>query len=153
MQLRSLTYDELVARGIDRRFARILSDPGSYHSDLGILVGQTDWDYYIPEGVTEVVPMWDANSDTFVRWTRTGTTEYVWLLHDDPKWLLIATSEQGIKAKLWQDWIEFQDANDAECRRFAAAIGFRYCDEGLALLERDYDSFQQWLLELTDDGP
>lgn len=151
MQLRALTFDELVDRGVDRRFAQILSYPDSYHPDLRILIGKTDWNYFVPPGVTDVVPLWDSNSDSFVRWTRNGATSYVWLFHDDPDWSAVAASEQGIKGKLWQDWIEFQDADEDECYRFAAAIGFRHCKEGLAKLDREYDEFKKWLLELTDD--
>lgn len=149
MRLRSLTFDGLVAYGVDRRFARILSDPEIYHADLSIIVGETNWDYSIPDGVTDVVPLWDVNADSLVRWNRNGRTEYVWLFHDDPNWTLIATSEQGIMARLWQDWIEFQDS-DSEARRFADAIGFRHCDEGLALLDSDHDAFTRWVVELPD---
>ncbi|NQT36598.1 MAG: hypothetical protein HQ581_03865 [Planctomycetes bacterium] len=150
MRLHSLTFDELTAYGVDPRFARILTDPDSYHPDLSIHVGKTNWDYFIPANVTNVVPLWDSNADSFVRWNRNGSTEYVWLFHDDPNWTLIAASEQGIMAKLWQDWIEFQDSDD-ECRRFADAIGFRHCEEGLALLDNDYDAFTKWMRELTDN--
>jgi hypothetical protein len=150
MRLHSLTFDELTAHDVSRRFAGILSDPGSYHPKLNIIVGKTDWDYFIPENVTEVVPLWDENADSFVRWNRGGITEYVWLFHDDPNWTLIAKSEQGIMAKLWQNWIEFQDSEE-ECHRFANAIGFRYCDQGLTLLDTDYEAFTKWMAELTDD--
>ena len=53
-------------------------------------------------------------------------------------------------AKLWQDWIEFQES-DEECRRFADAIGFHYSDEAFALLESDYDAFKDWMQELTEN--
>jgi hypothetical protein len=149
MRLRSLTFDELVQHGVDRRFARILSDPEGYHADLNIIVGKTNWDYFIPDGVTDVVPLWDVNANSFVRWNRNGKTEYVWLFHDDPNWTPIARSEQGIMATLWKDWIEFQDS-DSEPRRFADAIGFRHCDEALALLDSDCDAFTRWVAELSD---
>ena len=149
MRLQSLPCDELVARGVSPSFARILTDPDSYHPDLSILVGKTDWDYFIPDRVTDVVPLWDSNADSFVRWNRNGTTEYVWLFHDDPTWILIARSEQGIMAKLWQDWAEFQET-DEECHRFADAIGFRYCDEGLAIWEENGDTIKTWMLGLAD---
>lgn len=151
MRLNALSYDELTKNGVDPRFAGILVDPSSYHSDLAILVGKTNWDYAVPPGVTNVVPLWDTNGDSFVRWARDGKVEYVWLFHDDPNWELIAESEQGIKAKLWQEWIEFQDS-DEECQRFADAIGFRHWEEGLELLDTDYDGFKDWMLELTDNG-
>jgi hypothetical protein len=50
-----------------------------------------------------------------------------------------------------QEWIEFQDS-DEECQRFADAIGFRHWEEGLELLDTDYDGFKDWMLELTDNG-
>ena len=98
---------------------------------------------------TDIVPLWDSNADSFVRWTRAGTIEYVWLFHDDPKWILIARSEQGVMAELWQQWAEFQES-DEECLRFADAIGFRYAEEGLKIIENDSDTINRWRLELTD---
>lgn len=149
MRLESLPYDQLVANGVNPAFARILSDPDSYHPDLSIHVGKTNWDYYIPDGVINIVPLWDSNADSFVRWNRDGNTEYVWLFHDDPNWILIARSEQGIMAKLWQEWAEFQES-DEECQRFADAIGFRYGEDGLKIIERDSDTISNWRLTLTD---
>jgi len=150
MYLGPLTKEELILFGLDPRFAQVLSDPAEYHSELPFHVGKPHWDYYIPEGVAEVVPLWDVNADSFVRWVRDGTTEYVWLFHDDPNWVLIATSEQGIMAQLWQDWSQFQTSDD-ECRRFAEAIGFRHCEQALVLLGSDNGEFRKWQLEL-DDG-
>ena len=149
MRLHSLSFDQLVARGVSSSFARILSDPDSYHPDLSIHVGQTHWDYFIPDGVTDIVPLWDSNADSFVRWNREGNVEYVWLFHDDPNWVLIAHSEQGIMAKLWQEWAEFQESDD-ECHRFADAIGFRYCNEGLEIVEKDSAAIETWRLALKD---
>lgn len=150
MRLVSLTYDELVAHGVSQAFAQVLADPDGYHPDLDVVVGKTHWDYFIPEGVSEVVPLWDCNADSLVRWKRDGQVEYVWLFHDDPKWIHVARSEQGIMAKLWQEWVEFQDATDEECRLFAEAIGFRHWKEGLSVLEtRSTDAIEQWRLGLT----
>ena len=95
MRLHSLTFDELIANGISPKFARILTDPKSYHSDLDIILGKTDWDYYVPADVTKVFPLWDTNADSVVRWNRNGMTEYVRLYHDDPEWRFLASSEQG----------------------------------------------------------
>ena len=50
---------------------------------------------------------------------------------------------------LWQDWAEFQET-DEECQRFADAIGFRYCDEGLAIWNKDSDTIRNWMLGLKD---
>ena len=149
MRVRSLPYEELVARGVSPSFARVLSDPESYHPDLSIHVGRTDWDYSIPESVTDVVPLWDSNADSFVRWDRDGNREYVWLFHDDPNWVLIARSEQGIMHKLWQDWAEFQESDD-ECRRFANTIGFRYCDDAFEIWDEDSARIAEWRLALED---
>ena len=116
---------------------------------LSTLIGETDWEYFIPAGVTNVVPLWDCNSDSFVRWNRDGNIEYVWLFHDDPRWILIARSEQGIMAKLWQQWAEFQES-DEECWRFADTIGFRHAADCLKNMEKDSDTIDQWRLALTD---
>ena len=149
MRIHSLPLDELIARGVSPSFARILCDPDSYHPNLSIHIGTTNWDYFIPADATDIVPLWDSNADSFVRWTRAGTIEYVWLFHDDPKWILIARSEQGVMAELWQQWAEFQES-DEECLRFADAIGFRYAEEGLKIIEKDSDTINRWRLELTD---
>ncbi|MEZ6138730.1 MAG: hypothetical protein R3C53_27915 [Pirellulaceae bacterium] len=71
------------------------------------------------------------------------------LFHDDPNWILIARSEQGIMAKLWQEWAEFQES-DEECQRFADAIGFRYCDNAFAIWDQDSDTINAWRLGLKD---
>ncbi len=149
MRLESLSYDQLVAHGVSPSFARILNDPESYHRDLSIHVGKRNWDYFVPQGVTNIVPLWDSNGDSFVRWNRDGNIEYVWLFHDDPNWILMARSEQGIMSKLWQEWAEFQEC-DEECNRFAAAIGFRYVASGLKILEKESDTINEWRLALTD---
>lgn len=151
MRLQSLTFDELVMRGVNQCFARILAAPRSYHQNLDIIVGQTDWDYVVPVDVTDVVPLWDENANSFVRWRRNRVTEFVWLFHDDKAWILIAKSEQGIMAKLWQNWIEFQDADDEEACRFANAIGFRCHVKGLQLLATGNDTFRKWIVDLPDE--
>lgn len=150
MRLRSLSLEELISHGVSAPFAKILTEPESYHPELSILVGETDWEYYVPPDATCVVPLWDANANSFVRWTRAGEIEYVWLFHDDPQWVLIAISEQGIMSKLWQNWIEFIDSDD-ECERFAEAIGFRHWEQALDLLNEDYASFERWQLALADE--
>jgi hypothetical protein len=149
MHLISLSFDELVNEGVCSKFARILSNPVAYDNDLDSLIGRTNWDYFIPEDARNVIPLWDSNADTFARWERAGKIEYVWLFHDDPNWVLMATSEQGIKAQLWSKWCEFHE-DPKECYLFAEAINFSYCDEALKVWERDYDEFQQWKLALTD---
>lgn len=149
MRLESLPSDELIACGISPSFASVLVDPESYHPDLSILIGVTNWDYFIPDGVTNIVPLWDSNADTFVRWNRDGNIEYVWLFHDDPNWILMARSEQGIMAKLWQEWAELQES-DEECHRFADTIGFRHSADGLKIMEKDTDTIHEWRLALTD---
>lgn len=149
MRLRSLTYDELVANHVSGPFARILSDPDSYHPDLSIHIGKTNWDYHIPDGVSNVVPLWDSNADSFVRWNRNGNVEFVWLYHDDPNWSLMAKSEQGIMAILFHEWAEFQES-DEDCQQFADAMGFRYCEEALKMMENDSDTIKRWRLSLVD---
>lgn len=149
MLLKSLSYDELIARGVAPSFARILTEPNSYDPDLKFHIGETNWNYFIPEGVTDVVPLWDTNADTFARWSRDNIVEFVWLFHDDPNWALIAYSEQGIMSKLWQSWCEFQET-DEQCHRFAEAIGFRYAAEGLKIWNERSETIDQWRLSLTD---
>lgn len=101
MRLRSFTFSELIEFGVCSKLAYILKNPSSYDKDLDSLIGETDWDYFIPGNVKNVVPLWDNNADTIARWDRAGKIEYVCLLHDDPNWILEASSEQGIKAQLW----------------------------------------------------
>lgn len=149
MYLRSLTFEELVARGVDPTFAGVLANPGGYGPDLTIVVGETDWDYFVPDGVSDVFPLWDSNANSYVRWVRFGRIEYVWLFHDDPNWVLIALSEQGIKAKLWYSWCEFQES-DEECRRFAEAIGFHHWEKALEVRAESLDALEQWTKELQD---
>ncbi len=52
-------------------------------------------------------------------------------------------------SKLWQEWAEFQES-DEECNRFADAIGFRYAESELKILEKDSDTINGWRLALTD---
>jgi hypothetical protein len=151
MYLRSFTREELISRGVDPKFARILADPTSYHPDLKFHIGKPHCDYVIPDGVTDVVPLWDVNADSIVRWNRNGVVEYVWLFHDDANWSLIAKSEQGAMAKLWQSWAEFQESDD-ELLRFADTIGFKHGGRALGLLNASYDEFVAWREELMDDA-
>lgn len=143
MHLKSLSYEELIDKGVSKSFARIISDPDSYHEDLSIYVGKTDWDYFIPEEVTDVIPLWDSNADSFVRWQRNGMTEYVWLFHDDPEWSLIATSEQGVIAQLWENWVSsFED--EEEFKRFAEALGFLHYREAIKIWDTGQNEFDDW---------
>jgi hypothetical protein len=150
MRLTALTQSQLVAHGVDRRFATVLADPKSYHADLDIIVGRTNWDYAVPVDAVDIVPLWDSNSDSVVRWHRESTIQYGWLRHDEPGFDLIATSEQGVMAKLWQIWIEFQDADANECERFADAIGFSHWRHAMKLLDDSYTLFDPWIQSLTD---
>ena len=149
MHLESLNYDVLVSKGINRKFAEILSNPKEFHEDLTIHVSEISWDYFIPDNVTDVVPLWGQNANCYVRWLRNGKEEYVLLFHDDPEWSLVATSEQGIMAVLWSSWAEFQE-NDSDICIFANALGFKYCFEALQEWETDYDQFQEWMLNLKE---
>lgn len=148
MRIESFTLEELRSHGIDKAFSEILSNPKEYHPDLDITIGKVNWDYYIPEGVEEVIPVWDTNADAYVRWKREGKMEYVFLSHDDPEWKLAATSEQGIMSVLWNQWCEFQE-EDEELERFAQAIGFKYWKKAFELWERDYDEFKAWQKQLN----
>jgi hypothetical protein len=148
MRLLALTYEELVAHGVNAAFARVLTEPKRYHPDLTIMVGKTNWDYFVPSNASEVVPLWDQNADSYVRWKRNGRTEFVRLYHDDPEWRLVAVSEQGVMCELWQSWVEFQDDENDECRRFAEAIGFRHWEEALRLMESDDEQYEEWILRL-----
>lgn len=145
MYLTSLSYQELVDKGVSKPFARIISDPESYHEYLGFYVGKTAWDYFIPEGVTDVVPLWDCNADSYVRWERDGAVEYVLLFHDDPEWALIARSEQGIIAHLWQSWVGSCEEEE-EFRKFAEALGFLHYKEAMQIWDKDFDAFDEWKL-------
>lgn len=148
MRIKSLTKEELSSHGVDQAFSKILSDPKEYHPDLDITIGKVNWDYYIPEGVEEIVPLWDTNTDAYVRWKRKGKTEYVFLDHESPEWRFVASSEQGIMAVLWNQWCEFQE-DDEELERFARAIGFKHWKEATEIWERDYDEFKAWQKQLN----
>ena len=99
------------------------------------------WDYWCPEGATDIVGLWDANCDPYVRWCNNGRTEYVWIFHDDADAELIATSEQGILAYLTDQYVELVDADGDELYaligRFGEYIGFRSIEPYLEIL-RDY---------------
>lgn len=143
MHLKSLDYEELIEKGVSERFARVISNPSSYHEDLNLYIGKTDWDYFIPENVTDIVPLWDSNANSFVRWNRSGKIEYVWLFHDDPEWSLIANSEQGIIAKLWETWVgSFED--EEEFKKFADALGFIRYKEAMEVWDAGLEEFDQW---------
>ena len=148
MKLTNLSEEQLLQKRVLPKFARILAQPSTYHEDLCILIGCINWNYFIPEQAVEVVPMWGSNADASVRWVRSGRTEYVAIQHDDPVWYTFALSEQGAMCRLWQDWIEFQDADNAEAKRFAEEIGFVHWNEALKLLEDNYEAFENWMLEL-----
>ena len=142
-----MSLRELVARGVDRPFARVLTAPGEYHRNLETIIAPTDWEYRVPTDAKDIVPLWAFNSDTHVRWTRSGAHEYVHLNHDDPEWWLIAVSEQGVKAELWRQWCEFQD-DESETRRFSEAIGFEHWRAASEIRERSYDVLAPWIMHL-----
>lgn len=147
MHLHSLSLEDLIMHGINPKLAYILSNPETYHHDLSIIIGRTDWDYFIPEDVSDIVPLWDVNADSYVRWRRNGHIEYVMLYHDDPNWSHEAISEQGAMSILWTSWSEFQEEDD-ECLRFAEAIGFQHAVEALKVWKDSYDLFQEWKINL-----
>jgi hypothetical protein len=146
MIIKSLPKDELIKHGVDSSFADVLSNPNEYDEYLHITIGKSDWDYVIPIGVSSVIPLWDVNADSFVRWERNGIIEFVWLFHDSPNYSLIAYSEQGIIAKLYQSLTEYMEED--ECRKIGSAMGFKYIDEAESILENEWDSYASWMLNL-----
>jgi O-acetyl-ADP-ribose deacetylase (regulator of RNase III) len=141
-QLNSLPLEELVRRGVSERLARALTSPKDYHPDLNICVRKVNWEYAVPADAKDIVPLWSSNADACVRWIRNGRHEYVRLYHDDADWYLMALSEQGVMARLWNTWCEF---NEGEHQRFAEAIGFAHWELALRLWEEDYDRFEEWM--------
>jgi hypothetical protein len=146
MIIKSLSKTELIQYGVDTNFADVLSDPNKYDKYLHITIGKTDWDYFIPDGVSNIVPLWDVNADSFVRWERKEVTEFVWLFHDNPNCSLIAYTEQGIMAKLYQSLTEFMEED--ECRKIGNAMGFKYVDDAENILKENWDSYESWMLNL-----
>lgn len=154
LHLKAFSYEQLVERGVSQRFARILTDPNSYHPNLDILVGKTDWEYGVPDDAVDVVPLWDNNADSFVRWTRSGRQEFVLLYHDTPEWSVVALSEQGIMAELWRRWCDLEEGDD---ERFANALGFAHWPEAVRLWEAEaapgQDLVGEWIAELGTPKP
>jgi hypothetical protein len=105
-----------------------------------------DWEYGVPVGVTDVVPLWSTNEDCYARWNRDGRVEFVLLHHDHPDWCPLAVSEQGLFAQLWFRWTDLH--GDVEGERLAAVLGFEHVDEAIALWEKDFDEFEEWMRTL-----
>ncbi len=153
MLLRSLPKGNLISQGVDPDFADLITNPKQFARNFDIFVGKTYWDYFIPKGVRNVVPLWDQNADSYVRWERNGVVEFVKLYHDDPEWRFIAKSEQGLMAVLYQqywesDWIEDEEEFNQSCRQLAQLMGFKYWETAEELLRRDYDEFLTWAKNL-----
>jgi len=153
MRLHSLTFDELKAAGVNAHLAQAIVNPNIIDPCLDIFIQDINWEYYISDDVESVVPLWSSNEDTYCRWRRNGETEYVLLFHDDPKFAILARTEQGLLAELYRQYWEFQDSgdddvNDKKCRVFADAIGFEHREEADTLLLDDYDTFKKWQRKL-----
>lgn len=146
----SFSAEQLFERGLSSSFAKILADPVGYHPELRFLIGKTAWEYVVAADAEDIVPLWDDNADSYVRWTRHGHHEYVQLFHDDPEWVAVAQSEQGMMAVLWKRWCEVDGRDEAD---FARAIGFRHAEEASRLWQLDSDALESWIETLGAPRP
>lgn len=157
MRLPRLDYAAFVARGISPSMARFLTATKHPVPSLDILVRpiSSNWDYRVPPGVEDVVGLWDENSDAYVRWKRSGQTEYVLLPHDDPEPELVARTEQGLLAELTRrchemlDWSN-EDADASLVRQCAAYIGFRHVEPLLDYMAEGDDDDLNFRAEFGD---
>ncbi len=143
MYLKRLTYQEFVESGISPPVARFLTSSEHPIADFDILVRPVhcNWEYDVPADASNVIGLWDENSDPVVRWQRNGVIEFVWLFHDDPGIDVVATSEQGLLADLFLKYHEMecdparpQDQLDKLMRDFGIYTGFRGTERLLDLL-------------------
>ena len=133
MRLAPLEYDALVRHGVSRPVARFVTAEHHPIREFKIFVRPVDevWDYNVPADATDVIGLWNENSDAYARWTRAGQQEFVNLYHDDPEHTVVAWSEQGLLAELARRYFEFLGWHDeTECRTryeaFCESIGFRH---------------------------
>lgn len=142
MRLKQLTYEEFTAEGLSPTTARFLTASSHPIPNFDIFVRPVNprWDYWSPDEVANVVGLWDENADPYCRWTRRGTIEFVHIYHDEPGFRVVAESEQGILAYLFEEYYEFVDWHNEseacqEVRKFGDYIGFKGTGELVRLLD------------------
>ena len=140
MILKALTFEDLVHGGVSESFAKVLSYPEKVDQNLSMTIGKTHWNYFIPDNVVNIIPLWDENSDSVVKWEREGKIEYVCLFHDSKEWTFIAKSEQGVMAYLYKILSDFYD--QTECIKIGEIIGFTYIVEAEERLENHYNEYE-----------
>ena len=133
MQLRPLSYAQLVARGVSPSIARFAAATTHPIEFFDIFVRPIDpyWDYFVPPDASDVIALWESNSDACTRWMRQGEPEFVRLHHDDAKHTLVAWTEQGLLADLVRRYHEILDGQDEAAdrelvRRFSDYVGFEH---------------------------
>ena len=136
MKIPWLTYEALLAVGISSSIARFVTAEQHPIPNFDIFAGKIfpGSDYHIPIDVVDVIGLWDVNCDAYVRWTRGGQHEFVFLPHDSPEFSVVAWSEQGLLVRLAESYRDFLNWHDAEEDRrrllkFIDYIGFRYGKE------------------------
>ena len=149
MRLQSLSYNEYLAAGLSPALARFASTSSHPIPNFDIFAAPVDWDYFIPEGVAAIVPLWSSNADGYFRWIRNGRTEYVFVSHESSDWWVLAHSEQGILAELYRrcsESLQWDDKHEDQkkCDIFAAYIGFTRQREADNLLSNSSDDFGSW---------
>jgi hypothetical protein len=154
MRLKSYSYADYLAAKVSPSIARFITATSHPIPNFDIFAEPVDWDYFIPEGATAVVPLWSSGEDGYCRWVRHGREEYVCLSHESPEWWLIAYSEQGILAELYRQYFELWQWDDEgedqkKCDAFSAYIGLAHQQEADRLLKCSYDDFKSWIKTLA----
>jgi hypothetical protein len=144
MQLKILNFEEFVATELKPTTAHFLTATEYPIPHFNIFVRPVNFhrQYWVPEGVDNVIGLWDENADPFCRWIRNGTIEFVQIYHDETGFQVVANTEQGLLACLFEKYYEFLDwrAEDKAyqaAREFGTYIGFA-ATEGLLHLLDEY---------------
>ena len=154
MHLKSLSYADYLAANVSLPMAQFISASSHSIPNFDIFVSSVDWNYFIPDEVTCVIPLWSSNEDGYCRWIRHQREEYVFVSHESPHWWVIAHSEQGMLADLYRRYFEswgwHDEKNDQKkCDAFARYIGFAHQQEADRLLTSFYNDFEPWVKKLA----
>jgi hypothetical protein len=127
---KAYTRDELLAIGltpalVDFVFMDSKPRPFTYWCEPR----DAGWPAAWPEDANAVYPLWTCNADVTAACVRSGRVEFIKLCHDDPEPIPLATTEQGLLARLFVPLIESPRATPEGLRRAAALVEFRHLDE------------------------
>jgi hypothetical protein len=150
MRLKSFSEAEYLAAKVSPSIARFVTSSSHPIPNFDIFAAPVDWDYFIPEDATDVIPLWSSNENGYIRWMRHERAEFVFVSHESPDWWILAYSEQGILAELYRRYSEshqWEDESDDQkkCDAFAAYIGFTFQKEADRLLKGCPDDFKVWM--------